>query len=334
MDLEQATASYLNWLEDTRTMSEHTLRAYAGDLATLTNQVGAATSATGLNADGLVAFIAAQRRDGLAAATIRRRASAVRGFCQWLDRTGQLTEDPWRDVDIRIRQPKRLPRPARHDSVRRLLAWLCRSAAVSRTAVPTGPFARPYQANTLVAVALMLSTGLRAGEVTTLCCEHIDLNARSVRVTGKGARERQVYLSCDWIAGLIQAQLLTCRTHRLRHQRLLFNRSGDTLTTASLRSRIRKETGSAGVCEHITPHVLRHTAATQLVDSGVDIRFIQRLLGHASLTTTEQYTHVADASLRRVVAQADVLGRVLARHDDREAQHAVGDSSPHPTADN
>lgn len=311
MDLEQAASAYMNWLEATRTMSVHTLRAYRGDLTALRQHLGDATPAEQMNAGMIVDFIVAQRQHGLAPSTIRRRASAVRGFCRWLKCSGQVRDDPWRDVDVRIRQPKHLPRPARDDSVRNLLAWLCRAAGVSRAAVPAGPFKRAYEANTLVAVALMLSTGLRVGEVATLRCEDLDARGRSVRVTGKGARERQVYLSSDWIAGLIEAQLETRQTLGVEHSLLLFNRSGGTLSTASLRCRLRREVKSAGVAEHITPHMLRHTAATQLIDCGVDIRFVQRLLGHASLTTTEQYTHVTDTSLRRAITRADTLGRSL-----------------------
>ena len=190
MDLEQATRAYLDWLETTRTMSVHTLRAYAGDLAALTDQLSADTAVAGLSADRLVEFIAVQRQNGLAASTIRRRASVIRGFCRWLQRTAATADDPWRGVDIHIRQPKRLPRPARDDSVRRLLASLCRSAAVSRAEVPVGPFKRPYEANTLVAVALMVGTGLRVGEVAGLRCDDFDPDAKSFRVFGKGARVR------------------------------------------------------------------------------------------------------------------------------------------------
>ena len=325
MNLGQATRSYLDWLGSTRTMSEHTLRAYGGDLVALTDQLGANTPANTVSADKLVEFIVVQRHHGLAAATIRRRASAVRGFCKWLQRIGVVADDPWRDVDIRIRQPKRLPRPARDESVRRLLASLCRSADVSRATIPVGPFQRPYEANTLVAVALMLATGLRVGEVATLRCDDLDPDARSARVIGKGSRERQVYLSSDWIVGLMQAQLKTRCRLGVRHRCLLFNRSGGLMATASLRNRVCKELKLAGIDEHITPHILRHTAATQLIDSGVDIRFVQRLLGHASLTTTEQYTRVADTSLRRVLAQADTLGRLLAPNQNHhETQTSVG----------
>lgn len=320
MDLRQATRSYVNWLEATRTMSEHTLRAYGGDLAALRKQIGPETPAESLSAECLVGFIAAQRQLELAAATIRRRTSAVRGFCKWLEESGAIADDPWRGVDFRIRKPKRLPRPASDESVRRLLASLCHSAQVSRVNPPLGPFHRPYQANTLAAVALMLGTGIRVGEVVALRCDDINLDTGSVRVMGKGLLERQVFLSGEWIIGLLHAQLETRRELGVGHSRLLFNRHCGTMKTASLRTRLGKELQLAGITERITPHVLRHTAATQLIDSGVDIRFVQRLLGHASITTTEQYTHVADASLQRVLAQADTLSRSLA-HDHHLPKH-------------
>lgn len=312
MNLEEASGAYLHRLAITRTMSDHTLRAYRGDLASLTRTLGGTTPVERLSAQRLVEFIDGQRRRGMAASTIRRRASAVRGFCRWLNRSGEISGDPWRDADISIRQPKRLPRPARDDSVRRLLASLCQAAGVSRVIVPVGPFERPYEANTLVAVTLMLATGIRVGEAVTLRCHDFDPGARSIRVTGKGARERNTYLSCDWIVGLIRAQLATRQAASVQHDRLLFNRNGNAMTTAAIRSRLRRNAQRANVDEHITPHMLRHTAATQLVNCGVNIRFVQRLLGHASLLTTEQYTKVNDTSLRQAVAEANILGRNLA----------------------
>ena len=311
MNLQQAAAAYLDSLAATRTMSGHTLRAHQSDLLSLTRRIGATSPADSLYAEKLVEFIVWQRQQGLAPATIRRRASAIRGFCDWLRRNGLIVDDPWRAADIQIRQPRRLPRPARKDSVRRLPASLCSSARVSATEVPRGPFTRPYEANTLVAVILMLGTGMRVGEVAALRCIDFDPNAKSLRVNGKGARERQVFLSSDWSVGLIGAQLTTRQALNVYHEGILFNRDGKEITTASIRARLHKETRSAGLFEKITPHMLRHTAATQLVEHGVDIRFVQRLLGHASLTTTEQYTQVADHSLRRAITEANVIGQVL-----------------------
>lgn len=117
------------------------------------------------------------------------------GLCGWLQRTGAAVHDPWRDVDIRIHQPERMPHSSRHQSVKRLLASLCRSAEASRATIPVGLFKRPYEANTLVAVALILGTGLCDGEVATLRCDDLDPDARSARVIGKGSRERQADLS-------------------------------------------------------------------------------------------------------------------------------------------
>src|SRR5439155_15530118 len=97
----------------------------------------------------------------------------------------------------------------------------------------------------------------------------------------------------------------------VEHPWLLFNLRHEPMTAAAMRARLIKAADAAGLRARVTPHMLRHTAATQLIEAGVDIRYIQRLLGHASLSTTEIYTHVSDCALRRVVSDADVLGRLL-----------------------
>jgi integrase/recombinase XerD len=168
---------------------------------------------------------------------------------------------------------------------------------------------RPHESTTLLAVALMVSTGVRVHEVVGIRCHDIDLPGRAIRLLGKGGRERQVFLTNDWIADLTSAYIEARSTLGLPHSRLLFNLHHDPLTPPTMRSRLAKAAVAAGLTPRVTPHMLRHTAATQLIEAGVDIRYIQRLLGHASLSTTEIYTHVSDRALRRVVSDADVLGR-------------------------
>jgi integrase/recombinase XerD len=157
----------------------------------------------------------------------------------------------------------------------------------------------------------MVATGARVHEVVSLSCSDIDLPGRSLRITGKGRRQRQVFLTNDWIATLTHAYLHARTVLNISHQQLLFNSNYNALTAPALRLRLVKAAEDAGLVIRVTPHMLRHTAATQLIEAGVDIRFIQRLLGHASLTTTEIYTHVSDTALSRVVTEADVLGRLL-----------------------
>jgi integrase/recombinase XerD len=159
----------------------------------------------------------------------------------------------------------------------------------------------------------MLATGVRVNEVTGIRCIDIDLPSRSLRVLGKGQRERIVFLPNEWIAAFTSAYLAVHTSLRLPQQQLLFNDCHRPLTPDAMRSRLAKASVSAGLRIHVTPHMLRHTAATQLIEAGVDIRFIQRLLGHASLTTTEIYTHVSDRALRQIVTETDVLTRLLPR---------------------
>ena len=156
----------------------------------------------------------------------------------------------------------------------------------------------------------MIATGLRIGELVALTVGDIDLDGGSIRVVGKGRRERVVYVP--------PGQLLSCLDNYLaqrsaaQNDPLIANRSDCGLTTAALRDRIGRAARRAGIERRITPHMLRHTCATQLLDAGVDIRIVQRRLGHPSISTTEIYTHVSDFSLRRAICTADVIGSILA----------------------
>jgi integrase/recombinase XerD len=163
----------------------------------------------------------------------------------------------------------------------------------------------------LLAVALLIATGVRVGELVRIDCSDLDIAGGSVRVTGKGRRERTVYLPGHWISRLCREHMASRRQLTLDHQFLLFNRAGGPLSPAAMRTRLADAAQNAGLKRHITPHMLRHSAATQLLESGADIRYVQRLLGHASITTTEIYTHVTDQALRRVVSDANVLEKCL-----------------------
>jgi site-specific recombinase XerD len=164
--------------------------------------------------------------------------------------------------------------------------------------------------STFVAAVLMLATGLRVGELVSLRLIDIEAECRTIRVLGKGRRERQVYLPSSRLADAVNQYVSDRVAADLPHDRLLVNVNGAPLSAAAVRSRLAKSGRAADVSVHLTPHMLRHSAATQLIEARVDIRFVQRLLGHASLATTEIYTHVSDSALRRVVGEADVLGRV------------------------
>lgn len=312
MEIAQARKTYMSWLRIGRDLSPHTLRAYESDVRSLEAHCGERVAANEITTALLTEYLNDQRRAGLSSRSLRRRTSGIRGFSRWLVEQGVLDSDPWIGVATRLPGSRTLPRALSTHDLDRLLAHLCDVAKVDQ--VPAeATLARPHAATTLLAVAIMVATGVRVSELVDIRCGAIDLPGRSVRILGKGRRERVVYVTNDWLARFICSYQHTRELLDVEHDRLLFNRHGGPMSATTIRVRIEKAARDAQILRTVTPHMLRHTAATQLIESGVDIRFVQRLLGHASLSTTELYTHVSDRALRRTVSDADVLGSSLRR---------------------
>lgn len=311
MRICDAQRQYLRWLHATRDLSPHTLRAYEGDVLAFERHVGGKAQVGCIDRDCLVSFVERLRASGQSASSIRRRVAAVRGFCRWLLARQLLDDDPLIDLVLPASRRRTLPRVIPAHELERLLRHLQQAALATEQPRPSEVRARLHQSTTLLGVALMLTTGVRVHEVVGITCSDIDLQTLSIRVLGKGRRERHVFLPNSWLAALARTYLEVRSELDISHAQFLFNALYDPLTTEAMRSRLGKAADAAGLSLRITPHMLRHTAATQLIEAGVDIRYIQRLLGHASLTTTELYTHVSDEALRRVVTAADTLERMM-----------------------
>jgi site-specific recombinase XerD len=307
----EAQRQYMRWLHATKDLSPHTLRAYAGDVLAFEQFLGRQAQVRRIDRDCLVSFVAGLRDAGLSPPSIRRRVAAVRGFCRWLLERELLDDDPLVGLTLPSGRRRTLPRVVPAHELDCLFRHLQSAALVTNEPRSAAVRAQPHHSTTLLGVALMLTTGVRVHEVVGIACGDIDLQTQSIRILGKGRRERHVFLPNLWLTALTRTYLEVRSELGITHPQLLFNSLHHPLTTQAMRSRLWKAADAAGVNSRITPHMLRHTAATQLMEAGVDIRYIQRLLGHASLATTELYTHVSDGALRRVVTAADTLDRVL-----------------------
>jgi site-specific recombinase XerD len=303
----------MRWLHATKDLSPHTLRAYESDVLALEQHLGSQAEIGCIDRDCLVSFVERLRAEGLASPSIRRRVAAVRGFCRWLLARQLLEHDPLIGLALPAGRRRTLPRVVPVQDLERLLRHLQHAALAAEQPRASAIRARPHQSTTLLGVALMLTTGARVHEVVGITCGDIDLQTLSIRVLGKGRRERHVFLPNSWLAAFTSTYLQARGELGITHARLLFNALHEPLTAEAMRSRLGKAADAAGLSLRITPHMLRHTAATRLIEAGVDIRYIQRLLGHASLTTTELYTHVSDEALQRVVTAADTLERMMSR---------------------
>ncbi len=313
MHIDEAQQQYMRWLRITRDLSPHTLRAYETDVAAFGRYVGRGAQVRGIDRDCLVAFVEALRDAGLSPPSIRRRIAGVRGFCRWMLSTQLLEDDPLVGLTLPTGRARRLPRVIPEHELNLLFRHLQRAAQIVGKPHARAVRARPHQSTTLLGVALMLATGMRVHEVASIRCADIDLQAHSIRIVGKGRRERNVFLPNAWLTGLTTIYLEVRAAQRVAHPHLLFNSFYEPMTAQTMRARLARAARDAGLNMPVTPHMLRHTAATRLIEAGVDIRYIQRLLGHASLTTTELYTHVSDGALRRVITAADNFGELLQR---------------------
>jgi integrase/recombinase XerC len=293
MKVEQVSAQFLSYCHLERHLAQHTLVAYQQDLAEFCRYFPNRPVAE-ITGDELVAYsqhLTSTRR--LAPATVKRRFACVRTMFSRLVRQRAIGENPFATIDLRIRIPSRLPR--------------CLSATEARALLLA---ARGASRTTRLAAVLLFATGVRVSELASIRAEDVDVEQGSVRIHGKGSRERQVFLSDENISGEIGDYIALEHPAGEEPIRLLLNARGRPATASCLRSRIKALGRKAGLTRTITPHMLRHTAATALIEAGVDIRFVQRLLGHQTITTTQLYTHVSDSALKAAITAANVVSQL------------------------
>jgi site-specific recombinase XerD len=302
MLLIDAVDEFLRFCATERQLSQHTVQAYTADLSDFCRSVPAGSSPEWVTETTLREYLAALigvRK--LSAATVRRRFACLRVFFRRLTKLG-LAKDLFGNWRLDIPRRKRLPRALSRSETSSLLV----SFAPSTKTTVAG------SSSLEIAVRLMVSTGMRIGELCKLRIEDIAPDGSSLRLHGKGSRDRVAYISDVHLRRELARLVAGRRSQRHRNDALFVNRHGSPMRPQSIRSKLRRYASDIGLVRRITPHMLRHTAATLLIEQGVDIRFVQRLLGHSSIATTEIYTHVSDEALRTTLERADVLGKFAA----------------------
>lgn len=288
-----STAHYVSRLRAVRAPSEHTLRAYQSDLRDFVGFLRTRKLCPSAP-DTLVSYAShlSAERDA-APRTVRRRMACLRGFYRHLVRSGALEQSPFECLDLQLPRPRCLPRTLS----RRETRWLATAAwsACLREELTLDQCAFP------AAVLLLISVGLRVSELVSLRAGDFDPESGALRVRGKGRRERFVFV-VDPRLRAVMAKLAE-RTEAAA----LFAPDARHWSTQSVRRQLARFAAEAGIGRRVTPHMLRHTCATLLLEDGVDLRFLQRLLGHEQIATTAIYAHVGDSGLRRALEGAALL---------------------------
>jgi integrase/recombinase XerD len=286
---------FLTHLAIEKGRSANTLAAYRRDLGSWAAHTS--TPISQRSADDVLAFNRSLQAKGLAPASVNRAMAAVRGLHRFLVAEDLMPTDPTADVEAG-KLPRGLPKALTEDEVSRLLDAVTGEAPADR--------------RDRAILEVLYGTGMRISEMVALSLEDLDLDGALMRVTGKGDKQRLVPVGRlaaaavdDWLSPGGRSSMAPESWARRSDQNAVFlNQRGGRLSRQGIWGVVRKHGLTAGIADRLTPHVLRHSCATHMLDHGADIRTVQELLGHASVTTTQLYTKVSTDLMVRAYAAA------------------------------
>lgn len=288
--------AFLTHCKVEKSLTGHTLAAYRQDIKAFSNDRVDEAFDKWLTIDRVREFIDLSlnlynhRRS-----TVKRRLACLKKLSSFAH-TNYGFEDIFKEWSVSIKLPKNLPRCLDIEEVRTLVS--------SNT---NGNRTTQVDRETVFQVMLLSATGLRVSELCAIKVRDVATDGASIFISGKGAKERRVYLGNKLLQKWLVRHKEDIQQKFGSENHLFLNSRSRPLQPQSLRRRLHHLRSSKGMKKRVTPHMLRHTAATLLIENGTDIRFVQKLLGHASISTTEIYTHVSDMALREAIMKADTL---------------------------
>ena len=289
VEAERSLDEFLSALSAERNASRHTLDAYRRDVRDFLRVLGPRRRALdAARRDDVLAWLERQRRAGRKPATIARRLAALRGLYAHLIREGAIAEDPTEHVE----QPRR-SRP--------LPRTLSREAVTALVEAPD--VATPRGLRDRALLELLYASGLRATELLTLRVGDVNRSAGYVQCTGKGRKERLVPVGGEalaWVERYLAEARPRLSAARRASPLLFVGPRARPLTRQSLWQIVLRAARRAGLRQRVSPHTLRHCFASHLLEGGADLRAVQMMLGHADISTTQIYTHLPSAALRRM----------------------------------
>jgi integrase/recombinase XerC len=304
-----ALAAFERHLRAERSLSPHTVRAYLGDVSSLlehAHQAGV-QAIDGLDATHLRGWLASQHGSGAARTTMARRGAAARTFTAFAYRRGWLTTDPGPQLGT-LKTRRTLPHVLRQDEMRTVLDTAARRADLAAPAARTGtaPVEAAVALRDAAVLELLYATGIRVSELCGLTPDSFDHARRTVRVRGKGDKERTVPVGVPALRAvsrwLEEGRPVLAITGS--GTALFLGARGGRLDPRTARRIVHERVREGGATREVGPHGLRHSAATHLLEGGADLRSVQEILGHSSPATTQIYTHVSIERLKSSYRQA------------------------------
>lgn len=300
MQLPEASKEFLSHCQFEKNLSEKTLKAYKTDLAQLLTFMKSQSfdvAITAISKTELKEYLISI--GSLKPKSIKRKIATVKALFNYLEFEDILAINPFRKMRINIKEPKRLPLVMDIREITRIF-----KTAYNHKNMKTTPETYSYfrVLRDIVILELLFSTGARVSEIAGLSKSNINLESGSITIRGKGDKERVIQIcNRETIDLLKHYYKLYKQSIEKAGNYFLINRLGHKLSDQSIRTIVKKLAGTAGINRHITPHMFRHSFATLLLEKDVDIKYIQSLLGHSSIMTTQIYTHVNRAKQKQIL---------------------------------
>ena len=291
MNLQYEIESYLKYCKTNKGLNDKTIKAYTIDL----KQFLIYSNSTDIDfgKQMIVGYIS--QLNIYKPKTSKRKIAALKAFCSYMECEDIIEYNPFHKIKTKLKEPVLLPKTVSIENIRKLFTYMYR--CLDNTSKDSSHYI--YLLRDITAIELMFCTGARISEICSLKREDITWSDVSVKIYGKGSRERVVYVSNKDVVKVMKDYYKATKNCNTSY--LFINRLGNRLSEQSLRFALYKYLKGAGVGQYITPHMLRHSFATMMLDANVDIRYIQNILGHSSITTTQIYTHVSVAKQKEIM---------------------------------
>lgn len=293
IDLNKMTEEYLDYCQYRKELNSKTIKAYQIDLNQFIDLV--IMEKNPFSKKALDTYLTSIHRQ-YAPRTTKRKVASVKAFFHYLEYEELLKENPFNKIEVRFQEPRCLPKTIPLQTIEILMKNIYLSREKDNTKLQ-----RKHALRDITVIELLFCTGLRISELCMLRPEQVDLANHIFLIQGKGNKERMMQICNPEVANLLDRYFETYQTDIQQSGWVFVNRLNQRLSEQSVRTILQKYCKQANIQQHITPHMLRHTFATLLLEEDVDIRYIQRMLGHSSITTTEIYTQVSMSKQRNIL---------------------------------
>ena len=283
--LETITKQYLNYCKVHKNLDSKTIKAYRIDLEQFLSIIP--VNELPVNKETLMLYLS-KIHEMYQPRTVKRKIASVKALFHYLECEEIIENNPFNKIDLTFRQPKRLPKTIPANIIQTFLSTLYKEKSNAKTLYQQKCIIRD-----IAVMELLFATGMRISELCSLKQENLDLENKTVLIFGKGAKERMLQIGNDEVIAALATYKTYFSEDFFQTDWLFVNRLQNRLSEQSVRYMINHYADAAGIEMHITPHMFRHSFATLLLEADVDIRYIQKMLGHSSITTTQIYTSVS-----------------------------------------